>query len=473
MAASSSSPDAVENFTPDAMDHQLPTPAIVVRAGNGREPIPYYEAMWHTRRPEGGWKPVKARVGKAWLVQDGVNEAGRPVWVKRRGRVAEGFFDERRAHAAAPALVERWAQRERSKTVEVPVAETVTVRELAHEWHTWLRDIRGASASTVADYGALLREPGAKTKRGRPSHGRLMTAFGDRTAITVTPREVSEWLSRLDNEGLQPRNVNKHRQLIHAVFVYGCRHDAYALPSNPVVGTDQRREPPPARLDYYEPAEVEALARAAAEGAHRTTPNYKGRPTKLSFAERKVRSAEDARDAELFRTKLYTGLRLGEILAVRVEDVTLEPDLEGGTIDLRHAISAGVDQPPKGWKLRQVPLARSAAHAIHRVLEREDFTGPDDYVFCTRIGGRMSPSAVRKRYMAARSKAGLRAVKLHGLRHSAGSIVAKSAGALVARDFLGHAHVSTTNRYLSGKTDRRLVAVLNDAFDAEQSADRT
>jgi site-specific recombinase XerD len=50
------------------------------------------------------------------------------------------------------------------------------------------------------------------------------------------------------------------------------------------------------------------------------------------------------------------------------------------------------------------------------------------------------------------------------LRHAAGSIVAQGAGLLVARDVLGHAHVSTTNRYLQGKTDARAIAVMNAAF---------
>lgn len=451
------------------MSEELPTAAIVVRAGNGKTPVPYYEAMWHTRRPGGGWKPVKARVGKAWLTQDGLDEAGKPRWVKRRGRVADGYFDERRAHAAAPELVARWAERERSANIVVPVSETITVRELALEWHTWLRDIRGASASTVVDYGMLLREPGTKRKQGRASHGRLMKALGDRVAATVTPREISEWLSALDLEGLKPRNVNKHRQLIHAIYVYGCRSDTYSLSTNPVVGTDQRREPPPLRLDYYEPAEVEMLARAVAAGAHRTRANYKGRPVVLSRAESALRAQEDARDGEFFRILLYTGLRLGEARGLRIEDVTLEADLSGGILDLRHSISVGVDQPPKGWKLRPVPLPRPAAEAFARALDRPHFVDGSDYVFGTRTGGLMSPSALRRRYMAARKAAGLREIKLHGLRHSAGSIVARSAGALVARDFLGHAHVSTTNRYLSGKSDRRTIAVLNAAYGIEPS----
>ncbi len=45
-----------------------------------------------------------------------------------------------------------------------------------------------------------------------------------------------------------------------SMFAYGCRADPHALASNPVDGTDNRRQPPPASLDYYEVDEVEALA---------------------------------------------------------------------------------------------------------------------------------------------------------------------------------------------------------------------
>jgi hypothetical protein len=34
-------------------------------------------------------------------------------------------------------------------------------------------------------------------------------------------------LRKLDRAGLKPRNVNKHRQTLSAIFNYGCRDDTY------------------------------------------------------------------------------------------------------------------------------------------------------------------------------------------------------------------------------------------------------
>jgi hypothetical protein len=60
----------------------------------------------------------------------------------------------------------------------------------------------------------------------------------------VTTADVFGFLRELDREGLTPRNVNKHRQVLAAIFKYVCRADTYALAVNPVTGTDKRREDP-------------------------------------------------------------------------------------------------------------------------------------------------------------------------------------------------------------------------------------
>lgn len=237
-----------------------------------------------------------------------------------------------------------------------------------------------------------------------------------------------------------------------------------ALAENPTRHTDKRREPPQPRLDYFEVEEVEALARAAAKGPHRKTPNYAGRPNDVSEAELEVRRQLDRQDAELFRVLLYTGLRIGEARALRWADVTFLPDMFGGVFDVRHAVSAGQEKPPKSWRPRTVPIPRPAAEALARLQQRPNFVTPADYVFCSRIGRRLDDSSIRKRYKAAREAAELREVKLHGLRHAAGSTIAHSAGVVVARDVLGHAQLATTNRYLHGKADARAVAVVNAAF---------
>jgi AbrB family looped-hinge helix DNA binding protein len=195
---------------------------------------------------------------------------------------------------------------------------------------------------------------------------------------------------------MSARSVNKHRQILAAMFAYACRDDTHALAVNPVRGTSKRREMPAAVLDFYEPEETEALARAAAAGAHRGSPGYG-----IDADEFEWRGWEDRQDAELYRFAAYTGMRLGELLALRWGDV----DLNARRVIVHRAVSANIEGPTKSWQARALPLADPAASALARLADRGDYTSRDDYVFCSRLGRRLDPSAVRRRYKRARDAA--------------------------------------------------------------------
>jgi integrase len=427
--------------------------SLVIRVRLGASDRIYWDAQWRYRAAgEERWHLKRARLGLAWLEPD-----GNGGWRKRRGRCPEGWLDERAANVAAVAVMEAHAQEvvHEKRALEEAAARKATVRELAAEWLCWLQEVRGAKPSTITDYAFLLREPGLSFSRGpRQSAGRIMGAFGDRPITEVTTAEVSAFLRSLDREGLKPRNVNKHRQLLAAMFNYACRADTHQLGANPVTGTDKRREDPPAALDYYEVEEVEALARACEQGLHRANKPARD-PTEVA-----ARQAEDRRDADAFRLLFYTGLRLGEVLTLRWADI----DLEDRLLLVRRGLSAGEETLPKGRRHRFVPLPTPAAATLARLAGRDEFTGPDDYLLANRFGRRLDPSALRRRYKRGCEAAGLRPVRLHGLRHAAGSLIARTTDAVFVRDFLGHAKLATTDRYLSAKLRPEELERLDAAF---------
>ncbi len=274
----------------------------------------------------------------------------------------------------------------------------------------------------------MLREPGSPTRRGSGTvKGRIIGRFGDRPIDEVTTREVSAFLRDLDAEGMSANNVNEHRGLLHAVFVYAMKPDTYELTSNPVTHTDKRYEPPPPPLDFYEAEELEALAQAAERGEHRgKEPNYRGRPNELSYEERAVRAAEDRQDAELFRLAFYSGMRLGELIALRWRFVLFAPDLSGAIINVVWAVSAGRRRSPRGVATARSPFRTLPAEALARLGQRGEFVDAEDYVFCNRLGERLDPSAIGRRYRRAITAADLRKLKFHGLRHANGSVLARS-----------------------------------------------
>ncbi|WP_249012278.1 hypothetical protein [Conexibacter sp. DBS9H8] len=63
--------------------------------------------------------------------------------------------------------------------------------------------------------------------------------------------------------------------------------------------------------------------------------------------------AEDRRDADAVRVAAYAGLRMGELLALHVEDI----DWAGSALIISRAVSAGVERGTKSGRVRQVPLA--------------------------------------------------------------------------------------------------------------------
>lgn len=432
-------------------------PAVVIVAAKQGDGA-YFEAKWRDR----DGRQVKRRLGQAWVERD-----ANGGWGKRRGRTPAGWLDQRTVHIAAAEMVER-VEHERADAAEAAAkAEAVTFRRVAHEWLVWRRDVKGGAPSTLRDNESLLREPGAPFKRGSDvSKGRIMKRFGDAAPETITTRDVSTFLRALDSADIAPKTINKYRELLHAIFNYAMRSDTYGdrVRRNPVTETDKRRQPPPAPLDHYERDEIEALVRVCEEGRHRAPKTYRGHPVIENADEQVAMAADDQQDAAAFALLFYSGLRLGELLALRWRCIRFLPDLSGAIVTVERAVSAGVEKPPKSGRPRDVPVARPAAEAIARLGQRGDFASGDDYILCNRFGQRLDGSALRRRYKRAAQAAGLRPVRLHGLRHAAGSVLARNGVPLVTiRDFYGHSSLTTTNRYLHSKLDEDAVAAMNAA----------
>ncbi len=269
----------------------LPTGALVVREGRGR---PFYEAKWRdsTRRQ------VKRRLGLAWVDREG------DVWRRRRGRPREGFLDEK------TAIVEmRRAIEEHEATLDKPqLARGVTFDAAAADWLHHLEHIDGVKPSTLANYEYMLSKPNARPrKRGRRRGARVMREFGGQALSAITTEQIDRWLERMDHQAVSKRTINTHRQFVCSVLEYAAgRPERYGITENVARRSAKRREPSPGVLDFYEPEEVAALARAAHEGLHRDP-----RRPAVSEAEARERRVADEQDAALFTEDGKTGSGAG------------------------------------------------------------------------------------------------------------------------------------------------------------------
>ena len=422
---------------------------------------PYWYGKWSRNG-----QPVIRALGRAWVESDGSGG-----WSRKRGRPPEGVLTEAmaaermlalvREHDAEQALLERDADERRRRGV--------SFRELAVEYLDWLEHVQGAKPSTLRDHRFLLAEPGQAYRRGRGrSRGPVMATLCDRPARDVTTREIEDLLRSVSSTGVAPRTVNKVRQLVCAIFSYGMRPSTYGLASNPALHADRRREPERGPLAFYSPQQIEELARALASGAHRDASR-----APLSPEEVDARAREDVQDAELVRLAAYAGLRRGELVALRWRDV----DFAGRKITVRRALSGDTElRSTKSRRAREVPLPDQAAAALDRLSRRDEFTGPDEYVFVNRVGRRIDPSALRRRFERARDAALLEPLRFHDLRHTYGSLlVAGGIDLASVKAAMGHSRITTTERYLharpAGELADRFTRALAGGVQAAELAD--
>ena len=164
-----------------------------------------------------------------------------------------------------------------------------------------------------------------------------------------------------------------------------------------------------------------------------------------------ARAAENAQDAAIFTVAAFTGLRLGELRALRWADV----DFASRTIIVRASYTHGAPGRPKSGKIRSVPLIDQAARALDGLSRREHFTNADELVFASDLGQPFDDGPLRERFYAALARAGLghlrkkdEPIVFHDLRHTFGTLAAATWPLHDVQAYMGHADIQTTMLYV-------------------------
>jgi integrase len=263
----------------------------------------------------------------------------------------------------------------------------------------------------------------------------------------------------LAEDGQRGRHtVNKIVTQLHAIFQHAVDH--HGLIVNPVAKVKRLRESyNAARFDFYSPEEIEKLVATAAAGAHRDP-----RRPAVSDIERALRATEDRQDAAIYLTAALSGLRRGELLALRWEDV----DFEQSSIRVFEGYSANRAGKPKSRKSRTLPMVDKVAGALSDLKDRSARTAKGDLVFVSREGTHVDGSALRRRYHSTLDAAGLRRLRFHDLRHTFGSLTINVASIVQVQAWMGHADIQTTMRYLHHKSRDDDAKLLSAAFQPKK-----
>ncbi|MGB9858951.1 MAG: tyrosine-type recombinase/integrase [Moorellaceae bacterium] len=173
-----------------------------------------------------------------------------------------------------------------------------------------------------------------------------------------------------------------------------------------------------------------------------------------------------------FLLELGTGLRRGELLALKWEDI----DLEGGLLKVRRTVARvkARDGGPRKTELvyqepkteesgKPVPIPRLVLEELrrHRARQEEEkaFFGAayqdSGLVFCTEDGKQIDPSNFLRHYKSLLRKAGLPEASFHALRHTFATLLLEAGEDLkTVQELLRHTRIDVTADIYSHVTER-------------------
>jgi len=276
------------------------------------------------------------------------------------------------------------------------------------------RDLRRVKAQDIHDLMVMM-ESGARPgprERGDRRYGRPVGVKSLRNYVGT----LSALLGFAERKGWVAVNVARH--------------------------VDLPGKPHSEEIRFLDPLDVQALAGAACPGPF------------------------EALDRGLYLTAAMTGLRQGELVALRWRDV----DWTAGRIRVRQNYVLGEFGTPKSRRsTRSVPMADQIAGELDRLYLAAGSPGDDALVFADpHTGGPLDKAAILRRYRRALKAAQLDvAHRFHDLRHTFGTHMAATGVPMrTLQEWMGHRDIDTTQRYADYAPSAHEAAFVEAAFGA-------
>ena len=261
----------------------------------------------------------------------------------------------------------------------------------------------------------------------RTVRNHIAPALGSVKLARLTPAHLQSFYQERLNSGLSPTSVRHAHAVLHRALKQA--HRWRLVSENPAAVTDP---PKPASKEIH--------------------------PLDATQAKALLSAARNDRFEALYMIAITAGLRIGELLGLRWEDI----DLERGTLHVQRTLSAATSGPrfttPKNGKGRNIKLTVRAVDALkrHRALQNEErlilgSTWEDwGLVFPTSRGAPLRPHSLTNRsFKPLLKQAGLPNICFHDLRHTCATLLlSRGHHPKLVQELLGHATVAMTlDRY--------------------------
>jgi integrase len=326
------------------------------------------------------------------------NVARRPDG-KWRARYRDSAAKEHAKHFDRKGEAERWlasmqVSLDRGEWVD-PSLSRITLRERAG---VWLRGLAHLKPSTRQRYASIVSQ-------------HVLPKWGDVPLAKVNHGEVVAWVGTLTRNGAAPSTVRQTYRVLALILDLAVRDGR--LPRNPALGV---------KLPVPEQAEKRILThKQVASLADACRPPYDLVVLVLS----------------------YTGVRWGELAALRVLDVDLPARRLHVIRSMTEVNGRAVLGTPKSGKGRDVPVPTFLLDRLATHIEGKQAT---DLLFTSPHGGVLRNNNFRRNDFDATVRAvGLGELTPHELRHTAASLaIAAGANVKAVQRMLGHASAAMT-----------------------------